>query len=157
MAEGFKIADGYLRVYTDYTDAERQETEFLRRSDDELDRAARRNEKRSRDSGRRSGEGFGGEFVAGLRRHLSTALGMVGGFARAIAVPLGAILKLGALAAAGGAIISLIGGLSSAVAGLIPLVGLLVQQLTSARLRETLQNSGDANNNYSQPGKSATQ
>ena len=28
-----------------------------------------------------------------------------------------------------------------------------VQQLTSARLRETLQNSGDINNNYSQPGK----
>lgn len=31
-----------------------------------------------------------------------------------------------------------------------------VQQLTSARLRETLQNSGDNRNNYSQPGKSAT-
>ena len=30
-----------------------------------------------------------------------------------------------------------------------------VQQLTSARLRETLQNSGDVSNNYSQPGKAA--
>ncbi len=32
-----------------------------------------------------------------------------------------------------------------------------VQQLTSARLRETLQNSGDVANNYAQPGKTATQ
>jgi hypothetical protein len=32
-----------------------------------------------------------------------------------------------------------------------------VQQLTSARLRETLSNSGDISNNYGQPGKSATQ
>ena len=32
-----------------------------------------------------------------------------------------------------------------------------VQQLTSARLRETLQNSGDNENNYSQPGKNANQ
>jgi len=32
-----------------------------------------------------------------------------------------------------------------------------VQQLTSARLRETLQNSGDNENKYSQPGKNATQ
>ena len=32
-----------------------------------------------------------------------------------------------------------------------------VQQLTSARLRETIQNSGDNLNNYSQPGKSANQ
>jgi prepilin-type N-terminal cleavage/methylation domain-containing protein/prepilin-type processing-associated H-X9-DG protein len=32
-----------------------------------------------------------------------------------------------------------------------------VQQLTSARLRETIQNSGDIENNYSQPGKNATQ
>jgi prepilin-type N-terminal cleavage/methylation domain-containing protein/prepilin-type processing-associated H-X9-DG protein len=31
-----------------------------------------------------------------------------------------------------------------------------VQQLTSARLRETIQNSGDVRNNYSQPGKTAT-
>ncbi len=31
-----------------------------------------------------------------------------------------------------------------------------VQQLTGARLRETLQNSGDNRNNYVQPGKSAT-
>jgi prepilin-type N-terminal cleavage/methylation domain-containing protein len=31
-----------------------------------------------------------------------------------------------------------------------------VQQLTSARLRETIQNSGDNRNNYSQPGKLAT-
>ena len=32
-----------------------------------------------------------------------------------------------------------------------------VQQLTSARLRETIQNSQDINNNYSQPGKNAAQ
>ena len=32
-----------------------------------------------------------------------------------------------------------------------------VQQLTGARLRETIQNSQDQNNNYMQPGKSATQ
>jgi prepilin-type processing-associated H-X9-DG protein len=32
-----------------------------------------------------------------------------------------------------------------------------VQQLTSARLRETIQNSGDILNRYAQPGKSATQ
>ncbi len=32
-----------------------------------------------------------------------------------------------------------------------------VQQLTSARLRETIQNSGDVRNNYAQPGKTATQ
>ena len=32
-----------------------------------------------------------------------------------------------------------------------------VQQLTGARLRETIQNSQDNNNNYMQPGKSATQ
>ncbi|MBX3747451.1 MAG: type II secretion system protein [Verrucomicrobiae bacterium] len=32
-----------------------------------------------------------------------------------------------------------------------------VQQLTSARLRETILNSGDTDNNYSQPGKNAAQ
>ena len=32
-----------------------------------------------------------------------------------------------------------------------------VQQLTSARLRETIQNSGDILNRYSQPGKTSTQ
>lgn len=132
MAEGFKIADGYLRVYTDYTDAQRQEREFLRESDQDLDRASRRQVARSRETGRRSGDGFGEGFLSRLRHHLGMALNVLGGFARAAAIPLMALAKLAGLGLLGGAIISAIGGIGGAIAGLIPLLGALAKVAATA-------------------------
>src|ERR1044071_1210604 len=63
MAEGFRIAEGYLDIDADPSDAMRNVQDFLRRVDQRLHRA----EDDAAASGRRSGRRFGDGLNEGLR------------------------------------------------------------------------------------------
>lgn len=134
--EGFKIADGYLRVYTDYKDAIKGEREFLDRSEDDFDRHHERQQQQAGIAGRRAGRDYGQGFMAGLRR---TLRGFLGGLmmtlrplTTGLLAALGGVAKLAGVGLIAGTVAAAVGGLASAIAGLIPLIAELVEVAVAA-------------------------
>lgn len=136
ISEGFKIADGFLRVYTDYKDAIKQQRQFIREADDDLGDADRRRQRAATAAGRQAGRKYSEGFAAGLQRTMRALitpfLRILSGLARAIAGALAGVAKLAGLGLLIGTVAVAVGGLAAAIVELIPLIAELVNVLIAA-------------------------